>query len=895
MNILRLCQHIHISNQAVSAALANPEVKDCLKQFHTHDQVSVSEWTRIDQQLHYAFVVTCLQATVATKQKSLQDYVDSYKRFMRMESKQSSAAASMDDGTLSHLPTPPSSSIPMIHDSISLFSVEPPACSMEDAQQAIDDKFMDDRPISKHRRSAEGVPSSSSTHRRRSQTFSSSSNRRNHRLRKEREEDQEDDRNDENEDANTSSHVKRSRLTPTESNACLRFVIDDLKAILDSTRQKLHVAEAAIQTAHSSAFRRAILEQITGVEQRITNSLDGEIAEEVDREKEVTMSENQPTNSLSAASASPAAAAASLPPSSSFVSVVGVSLPLTLSNRWVVDCLPLLSHSEPGSYASVGVGTLVQMNSHTTNDTTHSISSLRVYPSVQKLLKSSGASSSMCSLPVRQCLYKQCYAICRKHRNYLDISHLAVEMAVLEHLQQDSTCPYLPKVFGMGNMIDVMKPQFVGNEFSKSKKGNASPPALSFGEDVTPAAAQIASLPDVAYHTIHSVMLMEWVRGLTLWTLLHTLPEGRQALKDNVMTSSQEEDLISLQESIKLYDDHIPPIILDKSNHHTIYPPRLRWCLQLARGMKFLHRCGIIHRDIKPNNILFTSPRIYTWMRKYHKLQGMRPLTDTMGGEIHELPLSIPSSAEADRSLQVDGFGWGHALPEPKTVDHDVWGARLVIVDFNGSLLFKDCFASKSECHRNPHDWVGGTEEYRETWWMEYLHQQSSSSSAKSGWKQLLPQALRDEAWTSFDQFAVGLVMLDLLRGVAASASNSESHRKYFTRYWKERNSKENNKKHVPSVSEYLLLAELREEDWTPQFLKANEDLRVWMFESAAISLRVMFHCMTRIRWSLAYEEEMKESYVLTEVASVPTMVQVESTLMTEMTKSNNTSAVEHE
>ena len=33
----------------------------------------------------------------------------------------------------------------------------------------------------------------------------------------------------------------------------------------------------------------------------------------------------------------------------------------------------------------------------------------------------------------------------------------------------------------------------------------------------------------------------------------------------------------------------------------------LRWCAQLLESLRYLHECGWIHRDMKPNNLLFSA------------------------------------------------------------------------------------------------------------------------------------------------------------------------------------------------------------------------------------------------------------------------------------------------
>lgn len=184
---------------------------------------------------------------------------------------------------------------------------------------------------------------------------------------------------------------------------------------------------------------------------------------------------------------------------------------------------------------------------------------------------------------------------------------------------------------------------------------------------------------------------------------------------------------------------------------------------------------------------------------------------------------------------------------------------------------------------------------------MESIHQSAAQSTGRASVKQILPQALRDDAWRDVDQFGVGLVMLDMLRGVAASASNSVAHRKYFTQYCKQMKTKDS--LHVPSVSEYLLTAELRDEDWTPQFIKANNELRRWMLEYASPEFRQMLHSMTRVRWSREYEASMiAEAEAGNQAAAaarlhslqpVPTMAQIETILMTEMKypRSSNSAA----
>lgn len=57
------------------------------------------------------------------------------------------------------------------------------------------------------------------------------------------------------------------------------------------------------------------------------------------------------------------------------------------------------------------------------------------------------------------------------------------------------------------------------------------------------------------------------------------------------------ETLHNLKELLSMFND----------NQHFDYNQRIEFCLQIADGLNFMHHNGVIHRDVKPSNILVTG------------------------------------------------------------------------------------------------------------------------------------------------------------------------------------------------------------------------------------------------------------------------------------------------
>jgi hypothetical protein len=74
--------------------------------------------------------------------------------------------------------------------------------------------------------------------------------------------------------------------------------------------------------------------------------------------------------------------------------------------------------------------------------------------------------------------------------------------------------------------------------------------------------------------------------------------------------------------------------------------------IQLARGLRHLHELGVYHLDLKPSNVLVSSPLVFGWMAVKGELKLHRPVLASHSKEEKEAVIV----GQADKTLAVDGY-----------------------------------------------------------------------------------------------------------------------------------------------------------------------------------------------------------------------------------------------
>lgn len=309
---------------------------------------------------------------------------------------------------------------------------------------------------------------------------------------------------------------------------------------------------------------------------------------------------------------------------------------------------------------------------------------------------------------------------------------------------------------------------------------------------------------------------------------------------------------------------------------------RVKLCSQLLRGMQQMHEARVIHRDIKPTNIVITSPDIYRHMvhaemlpqpilrmrsQRWVDFSTVKNLKSTSAG--YKLFASVVSHKEANSVLFVDRFCTGgsaesdHLLP-PQPLD--VAGARLVILDLNTC----DVLPFQSQ-HIPKYTNSYGTPLFQwRNWFCEtQCYDVNKCKSATEGF--------------DFDAFAVGIVIMDLIRTISVErVPMLETARSFNGQYPFIKQSvvpfcnsifvqspalSSSESIVVPSLALFFRDGHLCPSLWSAGFVSANT-LHLQAFFKSHPSLFDLLHKMTRIRFIPSREEELR-------ISPIPTMASV--------------------
>jgi serine/threonine protein kinase len=526
---------------------------------------------------------------------------------------------------------------------------------------------------------------------------------------------------------------------------------------------------------------------------------------------------------------------------------------------WLRDAVPL-GESEQGGLAEVGVGEEELVQSSIPKQMRNP-GLARFYTPEFGRGKALEKANVYLQMPVVR-LYKMTYA----YRG--ELRHASSELRAMQMLSALDS-PYFPRMLGEAGIITARKDK---------KDGDSD---MSDHEVQQPAAnkrRRVSDEEDKHLRRLNVGIAMEYIPSITISRLLRNYMQWKF------------------------------PTLLSPLG-------RLQLCTQLVRGMELMAKQRIIHRDIKPGNILVAAPEIlrqyidkpkiedpHKWRqmgsRKAPELPAMitqmrtkrwvPPPTSRAGGNItsQAAARSVGRLAEEAAVLRVDAYCTDtyKDFKQEAPQDSDVAGARLVIIDFN----LADFAEHPAYSYKNS---TWGTHMYRWHHWFEWcnFYRKMKCCSAK-------------ELALQHDQFAVGLVMLDMLRGVSVERLSIERigsaaalWLQEFTAWvdsvcsgpraavgFKETCSQ-------PSVARFFMdpNATLSSEAWDQHgngFVAANLEMRKTLTRHR--ELYDMLHNMTRMRISDGVLSNIKPAW-----GEIPSMSQVNRVLTAALTAADHNKA----
>lgn len=198
----------------------------------------------------------------------------------------------------------------------------------------------------------------------------------------------------------------------------------------------------------------------------------------------------------------------------------------------------------------------------------------------------------------------------------------------------------------------------------------------------------------------------------------------------------------------------------------------LQIILQLVRGLRHAHEIGIIHRDVKINNVMIMSPAIYCILQSTKN--GLRTTSnkpypeDEESGDSRKRPTRStcvkPTSGEAKRSLYANGyaptFSFDDKVNHP-TAGSDVPKYRVVLIDFNTSVMSS---VARYQTIDAAQQYILGVPEYVKK--TTEVQSKAYTNYSVGDWKELPdPDLTTAVYWEQYDNFGLVMTILDVLRG----------------------------------------------------------------------------------------------------------------------------------
>lgn len=317
----------------------------------------------------------------------------------------------------------------------------------------------------------------------------------------------------------------------------------------------------------------------------------------------------------------------------------------------------------------------------------------------------------------------------------------------------------------------------------------------------------------------------------------------------------------------------------------------LKIALQLVRGVKHAHTIGIVHRDVKTNNVMIMSPKIYCLLHSQKKLRATaHPYEEDATNAIAKRkskrtssPL-LPSSGEAKRSLFADGYAASFTFDKKHdqhpAVDDDVAGYRVSLVDYNISIMIDT--ASRLTLESSQKYNLGVPEYLKQTTEYSVKYKQTTDEWERAD----DPDMTSAIYWGQYDTFPLVVTILDLLRGVILEFGREgrEAHIAAYRKSYLAFCQSQLKKNILPSVYSFLRggLSEHCHHWWRfPTFLAANRTANTMLDREPR--LRDILHRATASRWQTL--DRGPEAATMSE--PVPSLAEIEIVIIETMAQAS--------
>jgi serine/threonine protein kinase len=414
------------------------------------------------------------------------------------------------------------------------------------------------------------------------------------------------------------------------------------------------------------------------------------------------------------------------------------------------------------------------------------------------------------------CVWKHTQCFRHKESKLYNLSIHDTEWRVQETIRSSlHQSPYVSRPYGPAFLIDSRKDDDALTFYHESGK---RPPQLKGTYHFNPIA----------------VYAQEWVRGVSLFELWAYEKEtkNRKAAYRAMFPSLPKKKKTVADEERKdqdIEEEHIEEEheVSDSTLEHPGCS-QSHLLKQVALGLKHLHSLGIIHGDIKPDNIVVTSPTLLNYLyveRILNVDSAQHPLLNNYSSLSTEDRVAL-----SHKTLTMDGFSQDHhqsAINSTSPVDGN---RRAILIDFGMSILKTDLASIHKYTLQLDPTVFGSLEWFKNgrqdktvcTYW-DALSQNISKETVEQSY----------DRWVASDIFSLGLVIIDVFRD-ATTIHSSDSWLKWLASY-----------KHMPSASEYFFQLKYDKKD-IKAYGRPFITSQLRFTRTCPPELRTLLHRMTR-------------------------------------------------